>query len=124
MARTFTDILADDVANAFVTDFAGDDVQHLPRGVAASAVAIAAVVVHESSERVHNTNGETIVRRARLKLAQSIDVSFTESHRACDTFLIDGQLWRASHPGIEDGGMQTVHITREEPITTKQTRVL
>lgn len=103
-------------------------ITHYPAGVVASGAAIAAIVALDDEPdqgTSDDEHGSRRMRRGQLQVATSVTITVSERPEDRDTFLVDDELWTAYEliAGPGEGGLQTVLIAREEPISTKRTRV-
>lgn len=100
---------------------------HYPLGVVADGVEIDAIVSLDDEEEPDpdTMQGARRKRKGKLDVSSSLTITVSERPKNRDTFLIDEELWGACGlaAGPGEGGLQTVLIEREEPISTKRTRV-
>jgi len=87
-------------------EFANSVIQR-PKGVAADATTVTAVVEHLPTENV-TERGHGFSRRAILHLAESVAVDDR------DRWSINNQWWETERVDEPEGGLRRVHVTRTD----------
>lgn len=120
------DDLFAEIGSPALTEGMGETVTQYPLGVVANAVTLTGVIVDlsdQGSPPIDDEHGSRRVRRGRLTLAATVNVTVDERSQQRDTFLVRGQIWQAIAIPSQTLALQTVLIERTEAASTKRTRM-